>query len=191
MSRLLAVAFVLVAVGGLAALSGVPWAAEPSSAAVIRLAWRARGERVQRCRRRSADELARLPVHMRQEEVCERGIIPYRLRVTINDSLTVNELVRAGGAESDRPLFVFDELPLPPGTYRLSISFDREEDPDHKKAGSADEESDRRETDVLRQTPPHLTLDSVVTLQPRTIVLVTYDDEGRALRLLAGPQFAP
>ena len=79
----LAGAVVLGSGAALAALSLVPYTAEPGDRAVVRLAWRTRGERVRACRRLTPDELARLPQHMRQEEVCERRILPYRLRVEI------------------------------------------------------------------------------------------------------------
>jgi hypothetical protein len=175
----------VVLVALLALLSGVPYTAEPAQRAIVRLSWRARGERVQRCRRPSDEELEKLPVHMRPREICERGIVPYRLRVRVDDSLAVDALVRAGGAQGDRPLFVFAEVPLSPGTHRLAIAFEREGS-DHKKAGSENEESDNQETGDLRETPPRLTLEQTVTLAPRAIVLVTYDDEQRRLALLAG-----
>jgi hypothetical protein len=169
----------------LAALSFTPYTAEPGDRAVVRLAWRARGERVRECRRPTADELARLPQHMREEEVCERRILPYRLRVDVDGARVVDELVRAGGAREDRPLFVFRDLAVTPGTHHLQITFEREgtleasgreegEDVDAAEAG-------RR----ARETPAHLGLDGPVVLVPRQIVLVTYDDERR--RLLLAP----
>lgn len=193
MRNLLAGLLLVVAVAALAVLAGVPYAADPAQHGVLRLAWRARGERVQRCRRLSAEELAKLPVHMRppNEEVCERGITPYRLRVSVDDSLAVDELVRAGGAESDRPLFVFHELAVPPGVHHLSLVFAREDDRDVKNQGNADEEFEDRQGRDLRETPRHLTLDETVTVAPRAIVLVTYDDERRHLHLLAAPGVRP
>lgn len=170
-------------------ISGVRYSAESAQGAIIRLAWRARGERVQRCRHLTADELAKLPVHMRPpgEQVCERGIAPYRLHVIVDDSVALDVLVRAGGAESDRPLFVFHELPVALGPHRLSVLFAREAGRADKNAGTADEDSDNRESQALRETPRHLTLDTTVTLESRSIVVVTYDDERRRLALLAAP----
>lgn len=193
MRRTLAGLLVVVAGAALALLAGVPYAAEPTHHAVLRLAWRARGEREQRCRRLSAEELAKLPVHMRpsNEKVCERGIIPYHLRVSVDDSLAVDELVRAGGAESDRPLFVFHELVVSPGAHHLSIVFAREEDRVDRNRENEDEKSDDRGSQDLRETPPRLTLDESVTVAPRAIVLVTYDDERRQLHLLAAPVVRP
>lgn len=174
----------------LALLSGVPYAAEPARGALVRLSWRARGERVRRCRQPTDAEVAKLPAHMRPREICERGVTPYRLHVTIDDSVAVDAVVRAGGAESDRPLFVFAEVPVTPGAHRLAIVFEREE-PDHKNPVNQDEDSDHHESEDLRETPRRLTLDEPVTLAPRAIVLVSYDDERRRLTLLAARDTAP
>lgn len=162
-------------VGGaaaLAALSNVPYTFERADHSVIRLAWRARGERVRQCRRLTPAEVEKRPPHMRQEEVCERRILPYRLLVAVDDVTVVDETIRAGGAREDRPLFVFRELAVTPGTRRIRVSFER---PDSLARGGE------------RETPPRLTLDESVRLAPGRIVLVTYDDERRQLRLIGGP----
>jgi len=176
-------ALALASAAALAALSALPYAAEPADQAVIRLTWRARGERVRACRRLTPAELAKLPPHMRQEEVCERRVLPYRLRVTIDGASVVDELVRAGGAREDRPLFVFRDLAVAPGLHRLEVMFEREED----GGGRAEREREEDERADARQTPRRLALDQPVTLATRRIVLVTYDDEGKRLRLLAAP----
>lgn len=184
----LAAAIVVVTGGALAALSFTPYTAEPGERALVRLAWRAHGERVRDCRRLSADDLARLPPHMRQEEVCERRVLPYRLRVDVDGARVVDQRVRAGGAREDRPLFVFHDLPVTPGTHHLRITFEREGTP---AARERDDQEERDEVDATaagrraRETPERLELDAAVRLVSRQIVLVTYDDEGR--RLLLAP----
>src|SRR5579885_3628612 len=109
----------------LAALSRVPYAAEPGADALLRLAWRARGERVEQCRRLTPAELARVPAHMRQEIQCTGRIVPYRLRVALDGREVINELVQAAGARHDRPLYVFRELRVPPGPPALAVRFAR------------------------------------------------------------------
>lgn len=175
----------LAAAAAIAALSGVSYVTEPAQYGLIRLAWRARGEQVRRCRRLSAEELAKLPPHMRQEQVCERGILPYHLRVSVDDTTLVNEEVRAGGARADRPLFVFREFPVTPGMHHLSITFERE------PVTAAEDAEGAVERDHRRETPRTLTLDETVRVSSRTILLVTYDDERQRLRLLAAAPSGP
>ncbi|MGH7522645.1 MAG: hypothetical protein ACREMI_15325, partial [Gemmatimonadales bacterium] len=163
----------------------VPYVPEPAQQRQIRLAWRALREQERRSRRLSAEELAKLPPHMRQDEVCERGMLPYHLRVSVDETTVVDEAVRAGGARADRPLFVFHELPVTPGMHHLSITFEREPVP-------AEQDSEREvERDHRRETPRRLTLDETVRVSSRAILLVTYDDEQRRLRLLAAPPSGP
>ena len=97
--------------------------------------------------------------------------------------------MRAGGAREDRPLFVFRNLAVTPGTHHLQVTFEREGTP----VASGREEGE--ETDATeagrraRETPVRLELDAPVVLVARQIVLVTYDDERQRLFLAppAGP----
>jgi hypothetical protein len=161
------------ALAALAALSQAPYAHQRADTAELRLAWRARSARIDACRRRTADELARLPVHMRQELVCERRVAPYRLTVTLDDSAIVDRAVVAAGARADRPLYVFEEIPLEPGTYALRVAFTRQDDPAADTA-AADP----------RAAPRRLTLDTTVMVPAGRAVLVTYDENTRRLHLV-------
>jgi hypothetical protein len=157
------------------ALSRAPYTADPAEYGVLRLAWRARGARVEECRRLTADELERLPPHMRQVERCEGRMLPYRLQVRVDTARALDELLQAAGARHDRPLYVYHELPLEPGTHALVVTFTREGE---IPAGAREEDEG---------TPARLALDTVVGLSPRRILLVTYDDDIRRLILRDGP----
>jgi hypothetical protein len=173
--RLVAAAAVTVAaLAGMAALSYVPYAHEAGAGGELRLAWRARSARVEACRRRTPQELARLPAHMRQEMVCERGVAPYRLHVTLGDSTVVDRPIAAAGARADRPLYVFEELALPPGTYALHVAFTREGGAVSDSAAATDP----------RAAPPRLALDTTVTLAAGRAALVTYDEDARRLHVV-------
>lgn len=153
--------------------SFTPYTAERDVGAIVRFAWRARGERVNECRRRTPDELAKLPPHMRQEEVCEGRVLPYRLAVTLDGAAAVNQLIHGAGAKEDRPLYVFQDLVVSPGSHRVAVSFTRE------GAATAD-------TAGALATPARLTLDTTLTLGARRIVLVTYDEEREQLVVRGG-----
>lgn len=168
------------AVGALvaaAALAGVrlgslsTYTAETDTRALVRLAWRARGERVRNCRHRTPEELEKLPPHMRQEEVCAGRILPYRLVVELDGVAMVDEVIHGAGAREDRPLYVSRDLPVQPGPHRLAVSFARES----RAVG------DSAIAPGGLSTPARLTLDTTVAVASRRVVLVTYDEEREQL----------
>ena len=150
---------------GLVALSRVPYAAASGADGELRLAWRWRSERVEECRRRSAEELARLPAHMRSATACERRLRPYRLEAWVDDRLVVDDSVGAKGAESDRPLSVYRRLSLAPGRYAVRVVFS-------PLAVTSDTLSARQ-----------LVLETSVVLAPRQVALVTVDTDRGVLVL--------
>lgn len=173
----LAIVLALVAAATIGALSRIPWQAGPNDRALLRLAWRAGGERLETCRRLTAAELEKIPVHMRRETVCTEREIPYRLELEVNGTRLADDLVHAAGVRRDRPLYVLREFPLTPGEQHLSVRFFRTEEP---PAG---------ETEV-GETPAKLKLDSTVTLAAGEILLITYDPEVRRL-VIERPQAIP
>ncbi|MGE5142321.1 MAG: hypothetical protein ACM3OA_02675 [Acidobacteriota bacterium] len=173
MSRLLRIVAGAGALVGVLAIlrigSFLSYIAERHPEGVVRLAWRARGEHVRECRHRSAEELAKLPPHMRQEEVCEGRVLPYRLVVLLDGTERINREVRGAGAREDRPLYVTEDLAVAPGPHRVSVSFALE------GAATAAAETD------AHATPSRLTLDTTVTLAERRVLLVTYDEDRKTL----------
>ncbi|MBI2401276.1 MAG: hypothetical protein HYV20_00755 [Gemmatimonadetes bacterium] len=160
-------------------LSQVPYDAAGDVDAVVRLAWRTRGTRVEECRRLTAAERERLPIHMRQEEVCQGRTVPYRLVVVLDGRSVVNEAVYPSGARADRPLYVYHEFAVRPGWHDLDIAFTREGVP----SDTAGEQERERLGERESAAPPRLALTRRVMLGPDQIVLVTYDAEQRQLIL--------
>jgi hypothetical protein len=153
------------------ALSLMPYDAAPADTpALLRLAWRTRGVRVEECRRLTEEELAGVPEHMRLEEECDGRILPYRLEVVVDGDRRITRLVRAAGARADRPLYVLEQIPLPAGTHQLDVHFVRQ--------GTLPPQDS-----VDAATPARLRLTQPVTLARGEIALVTYDAERRALVL--------
>jgi hypothetical protein len=168
--RLLAVVAGVAALAALGALSRVPFDPDQADQAWLRLSWRARSMSIQTCRALTADELARLPAHMRRPEVCEGRLAPYRLRLEIDGMLVEDVSVAGGGAREDRPLYVFRELPLPPGPHRIAIDFRLEIHELASRAGA----------------PQPLTIDRTIELAAGEVALITYDAERAALVLIDG-----
>jgi hypothetical protein len=146
---------------GLVWCTALPYQSESREDAVIRLSWRTVGERVEECRTPTEEELAALPPHMRQGEICEGGMLPFRLRVAVDGASVFDDHVRTAGARGDRPATVFREFRVAPGAHRVQVRF----------------EVDRGEGQGVSERPP-LILDEEVTLEPRAILLVV-ENEGR------------
>ncbi len=173
--RILGATTAVVLTVAIGALSQVPYESDPGDHALIRLAWRVRGTRVEECRRLTEEELARIPVHMRQEEECVGRILPYRLQVLLDDSAVVDQLVRPAGAREDRPLYVFHERSVTPGAHELIVRFelDRGSGPARAPDTTATRGSDT--------TPSVLELRTRLDMRSKEVALVTYDNERRQL----------
>lgn len=107
-----------------AALSRVPVSFSADDQGQLRLSWRVEGVTAEACRPLSAEELARLPVHMRNPKACIGVIASYHLQVTVDGAATVQDTIRPPGARGDRPITVLRELPLAPGPHRVGVRFD-------------------------------------------------------------------
>jgi hypothetical protein len=175
------------AVTAVAALSRVPYVAEPDGHALLRLSWRARGETLATCRRATEAELAGVPAHMRQEVICEGGrLAAYRLFVAIDRRPVLSEVAPGSGVAGDRPIYVLNEFALTPGRHHLVVRFAKDstvagESPDHGSTESPDVRQPSR-----RAVPPLLRLDTTVFVPEHAVLLVTYDSERRRLVLLGG-----
>lgn len=145
----------------LVALSRVPYTAVRSGDAELRLAWRYRSERVRQCRTRSAEELAKLPVHMRLAQDCERRVRPYLLDVVVDGKPAAADTVRAAGAQADRPLVVFRRIALAPGRHQARVTF----------------------APLGDTTAAPLVLETPLTLAPRRVALITLDPDRGVLVL--------
>jgi hypothetical protein len=154
----------------IAALSRVPYVHAGGEHAVLRLAWRTPGDFVEACRRPTAEELERVPIHMRREEICEGRMLPRRLVVRLDGEVVLEETVEAPGARGDRPLSVFRELPLPPGDHALEVSWATVGDVPPRGDGA-------RRSPV----PPRMDVSAALRLEPRDVALVTFDPDRRTL----------
>lgn len=190
----------------LAATAAVVWASSAPIAlhdaeqAMLRVAWSARPERIERCRQQSEEELARLPAHMRLPVVCEGASAQYRLTVRYQGRIVADETVRGGGLRQDRRISVFHELPIDPGDADIEVRFDRV-DPDAAAAppgtqasGDADDRRGRGQRMANPPggtVPPHLVFARRLRVRAREVILVTYAAQERALVGLQAPADTP
>jgi hypothetical protein len=158
---------------------------DASAAAVLRLAWTARPDRIENCRPQSESEQANIPAHMRQTMICEGVTAEYRLDVRYNGQTIADHVVRAGGLRHDRPLYVFHEFRLPAGDAVIGVRFVR--------VGTAAGSHDRVSGAPLWRTghaevvPASLLLERQFQFVAGEVVLVTYDPERRALVAVEHP----
>jgi hypothetical protein len=176
--------------GATAALSQWPWSAERAERSVLRLSWRARGERLESCRRATPEELAAVPAHMRQEVICEGArVAPYRLRIAVDGQALEDGTAPGSGVPGDRPIYVLRQFEVEPGPHRLEVLFERSgsESASPDDDDGEDDEEEHRGRKLERQAvPPRLLLDTVITAEASAVLLVTYSAEHRRLVLL-GP----
>ena len=184
LDRIVGAALAILVLAAVVWASNAPITANRSADAVLRLAWSARPERVEKCRQRSAEELARLPQHMRQPIECEGTTAEYRLQVRIDGALVADRVFHGGGLRRDRRLYVFEELAIPPGQASIDVRFDRVT-PDHTGTGTdSNPAANPGSTPPARATeavPPHLALERRLHFVSREATLVTYSPEGRTL----------
>ena len=114
------------AAAGLAMLSAWPLRSAAPDHALLRLDWRLRGDEAGDCLRPRAEDLEKLPAHMRNPDACLGGLPPYRLRLWVDEAVVLDEVVRGGGVREDRPLTVYRDLRVAPGARRLRATFVRE-----------------------------------------------------------------
>lgn len=112
-------------------VAGVGWIAhlplgEPAAGAALRVALRTPLAQVEICRDRPAEELAALPVHMRQPRLCEVTAIDYRLRVTVDGRTVVDRLLAHRGVRKNRPLVADETISAVPGVHRVVVRFEPE-----------------------------------------------------------------
>ena len=190
-------AFALV---GLARLSAAPWPVQRNPGSRLRLSWTARPERIEVCRALSAQELAEREEHMRQRVECDGHFATYELRVDADGNALHQSTVRGAGLRHDRPLYLLREIDLPPGVHHLQITFERREKTDNDSAalatptttepdtglfaGRAQRELTERTRRAGAAIPSRLALDTTLVFERDAVVLVSFDGERRALRLV-------
>ncbi len=123
--RVVAAAILFVAAGwALALLASWPWQANAPDAAVLRVSLRHVSGFSEAARGRSAEELARLPAHMRPKDGA--GPVTGRradaaLEVRLDGQPVLSRTYRPTGLRRDGPVYAYEEIPVPPGRHTLSI----------------------------------------------------------------------
>jgi hypothetical protein len=194
--RIGGLATVVLAGLGMRYMTALVWTTTAGDWALLRLSWSAHPERVEQCRRLTDEELAARPAHMRMRLECQGMFARYLLTVTIDDRVVAADTVRGGGLRHDRPMHLFTEFRFAAGVRHVQIGLTRLDSAatdtasrqpsvtaarDTLMGAREAREADERTRRASEAIPPRLALDTLIPLQPRRVVLVTYDGERRRL----------
>lgn len=124
--RLAGFALLLVAVSwGLGAFAAWPWTASAPGVALLRISLKHVAPVAVAARALSAEDLARLPRHMRPqstEGARTTARRDTRLVVRVDGRSVLDAAYRPAGLRHDGPTFVYEEVSLPPGRHVLDIA---------------------------------------------------------------------
>lgn len=160
--------------------STAPLRVATSDDAILRLSLGARPERIETCRRQSDEELEKVAPQMRQRVICEGVTARYRLSVRRNGQLLHEQVVRGGGLRRDRRLYVSRDLHVRPGPGVVAVDLVRI-DTVVARDEEDEEEEEERERRRVEDVPAELHLEIEAVLEPREVLLVTYDPVSRRL----------
>ncbi|MCO5113427.1 MAG: cytochrome b N-terminal domain-containing protein [Bdellovibrionaceae bacterium] len=91
---------------------------------LLRVSIRLVGQNEKSCQEPSAEEMAKLPIHMRATEVCTYRALSYQLKLSIDGKEHLNEQVHPGGLRRDRPIYVNHEIKVATGVRDVQFSME-------------------------------------------------------------------
>ncbi|MFV0281931.1 MAG: hypothetical protein ACK5JM_14385 [Rhodoblastus sp.] len=110
----------LVLFSGVARLATFPeYRQIPADSAVVKLSFSHGSDRSANCRRRTPEELAKLPLSKRVPMDCPRGRLPVYTELYIDEKPVFSESLPPGGLWSDGPSKVYRRFVVPAGRHKL------------------------------------------------------------------------
>lgn len=91
----------------------------PEDMALLRLSFSHAGERRHECKRRTPEELAKLPPNMRALEDCPRERSAVTVELELDGSRIYSAEIAPGGLRRDGASTVYQRLVVPPGQHRI------------------------------------------------------------------------
>lgn len=127
---------------------------------LLRLSFSHPGKIVSDCRKRSAEELAKLPPQMRTAEDCQRGRSPVAVRIVVDGRTLLDRSFAPAGLSHDGASSGYWRTPLAAGPHRLQVAF----------------------RDDLRADAPAYERDTTLTVAEGQIVLIDFRADGPSIR---------
>lgn len=91
----------------------------PPDQALVKVSFTHTAQHVGECRRRSDEEMAKLPPNMRVREVCPRERAPVRFELDIDGKAAYREVLQPSGLAHDGAASLYRRMAVPAGTHRI------------------------------------------------------------------------
>jgi len=117
-----AVFVALVVMGGVGLVSDLGYAAPVPSGSELVVTFKHPGQVSEECRELTAEEKSQRPVHMRQDEICERKRSPVRLRVHVDGEAAREITVAPAGLWGDMSSVALERIPVSTGEHHVEIA---------------------------------------------------------------------
>jgi ferredoxin len=92
---------------------------------VLRVVGRLPGQTKLNCKTPSEKELEKLPMHMRQKEICEQNPISYNLQIAVNGKIEFKKDLAGQSIRSDIPIFINEQIELTSEKHNVIIEVKR------------------------------------------------------------------
>lgn len=118
--------------------AGPAYTAFPADRALIKLSFSHGGGPISECRRRTPEEMAKLPPNMRRPTQCPRQRVPLVIELVLDDEVLLRGARPPTGLSGDGPSRVYERFVVAPGPHRLVVRLRdsaRAEGFDHEFAG--------------------------------------------------------
>ena len=129
--------------------------------ALIKVSFVHHGKRVNECRRRTAEELAKLPPNMRAPLLCQRERAPVRIEVDVDGVPAYAAVAMPSGLSRDGASSVYHRFALSAGTHRIAVRL-------KDSAGGGGFDYSR---------------EANVTLKPAQVLVIDFDDDQGGIAL--------
>jgi hypothetical protein len=133
---------------------------EPDQA-LIKISFVLHGKRVEACRRRTAEELAKLPPNMRAPLQCQRERAPVRIEVDVDGVPAYAAVAMPSGLSKDGASSAYHRFALAAGSHRIVV----------------------RLKDSAGNGPFDYTREDNVTLKPAQVLVIDFDVEKGGIAL--------
>ncbi|HWQ37976.1 MAG TPA: hypothetical protein VNM24_05085 [Burkholderiales bacterium] len=87
--------------------------------ALVKVSFTHTAQHIGACRRRSDEELAKLPPNMRIREECPRERAPTRIELEMDGALLYSDVLQPSGLSRDGATSVYRRFPVPAGRHRF------------------------------------------------------------------------